>query len=1351
MNRNFVYLSALGLLLMAAGVQAANWDKAVYWDARCRTGWADDASSIAVRDGCVAAGYTLLDADQLKTWMAGHIADKALSVVVLARDNVPNTVVETVDASCTLRKYLDAGGKIVFYADIPFWDIAHTDGTWDNPQTGAQDAILGIGTALVWDSSNTVTITGAGAAWGLTATWASLRATPADKVSVVLATDNAGNAAAWVKHFVPGDWYRGFVRLYDRPGRPPVEDILRAAEYEGLTASAPAPASGTEEVTNPLFQWTPSPIAAMQDVYFGTDPEFGPATFKGRQQHSLYFEFAPLIPGATYYWRIDTVDGNGAVYTGDVWTFTVMPVKAYDLSPYDGALNRPLDTTLSWKAGNLAVDHDVYFGTDQAAVAAGDASVFKITQEGTGFDPNGLAVGATYYWRVDEVQSGDVKIAGDVLSFGTPSAGEHGALREVWTGIGGTAVSDLTNNPKFSGPANQVSVVPNFEAPLDVADNYGLRLRAWLTVPAAGDYTFWVASDDASKLYIGTDPFDVEQIAEVTGWTSSRAFDWEAGQRSAPITLDAGKYFLMALMKEGGGGDNLSAAWQGGPIPQQELILGGFLEPFDPVYADNPNPANGATNVAQRPTLAWAAGSKATAHDVYIGTDPNAVAAADPTSVDNYVGQVTETSFLLPDLAWGTTYYWRVDEIGEGGPWKGGVWSFTTAADVLMINAGQLTLDYDNSAEPFVSELVFDTVADWTANGISDLVLQFQGSSIDRMSQTGFGTTIISSRSGDIWGNSDNFRFVYKELKGDGAVIAKVISQTRPGTDWAKAGVMIRKNLDANASHGMMVVTPNKRRAFQNRPTTGGNSFSAHSAANAITLPFWVKLERAGNAVTAFYSADGVTWTQQPDTENTGGDKSANPITCDFDETVYVGFMVTSNNTGATTTVEYSDLAATGDVSAEWQLATVGPFIPGNDAAPVFVALEDAAGSMTMLSYPDGSKMGSWWTWKIPLSAFDVVDLKSVAKLHVGVGDLFTPAADGGGRVLFRNIRAIKPPTLPPVISSVVRANGQSGKRTDGSPINGSYDGNTTPVAMPAGGLKDGNFVFSDRKYPWSKVPAELIGAEYVLMFNNDKATSETDVTYTVTLSRAATVAVTADDRIPAEWSAIGSQQAAVDLVVAAFAAPGTFVDTGLNVAIHESATTDRVMSVYAAELPAGTYVFGIQNSDKNFYTIGAIGGPVDVTAPGDNIVGVPNNGNWPGGEYPALIIDNSKDTKFLHYSGATGPVGFCVEPFVGSTIVIGMTFTTANDSPERDPVKYELHGSNDGINGPWTLIAAGDIVDFAGATTWLRKTIGTTPIAFDNVVPYTNYKVMFPIVRSFGSANSMQIAEVELLGILAE
>jgi len=99
-------------------------------------------------------------------------------------------------------------------------------------------------------------------------------------------------------------------------------------------------------------------------------------------------------------------------------------------------------------------------------------------------------------------------------------------------------------------------------------------------------------------------------------------------------------------------------------------------------------------------------------------------------------------------------------------------------------------------------------------------------------------------------------------------------------------------------------------------------------------------------------------------------------------------------------------------------------------------------------------------------------------------------------------------------------------------------------------------------------------------------------------------------------------------------------------------------------------------------------------------------------------------------------------------TIVTGLTFTTANDAPERDPISFELSGSNDSIDGPYELIASGDIVDFAQEAEWPRFTKNETEILFENDVVYKYYQVMFPTVRDAASANSMQIAEVELLGV---
>ncbi|HMO66201.1 MAG TPA: PA14 domain-containing protein, partial [Verrucomicrobiota bacterium] len=99
----------------------------------------------------------------------------------------------------------------------------------------------------------------------------------------------------------------------------------------------------------------------------------------------------------------------------------------------------------------------------------------------------------------------------------------------------------------------------------DVLDNYGQRMHGFVLAPLTGNYTFWIASDDQGALFLSTDgnPANARLIASVNGWTSSREWEKEPNQQSEPIPLQAGRaYSISALMKEGGGGDNLAVRWR---------------------------------------------------------------------------------------------------------------------------------------------------------------------------------------------------------------------------------------------------------------------------------------------------------------------------------------------------------------------------------------------------------------------------------------------------------------------------------------------------------------------------------------------------------------------------------------------------------------------------------------------------------------------------------------------------------------------------------------------------------------------------------------------------------------------
>lgn len=139
-----------------------------------------------------------------------------------------------------------------------------------------------------------------------------------------------------------------------------------------------------------------------------------------------------------------------------------------------------------------------------------------------------------------------------------------GITRHLWTGVGGTAVTNLTSLTSFPASPNQTSVLTNFLAPQDFADNYGTRVFGWVHAPVTGSYQFYIHSDDNSELWLSTNesPDRKRKIASVPGWVTAGNWTGSPDQASVSIPLVAGRYYYIeALQKEGGGGDNLGVGW----------------------------------------------------------------------------------------------------------------------------------------------------------------------------------------------------------------------------------------------------------------------------------------------------------------------------------------------------------------------------------------------------------------------------------------------------------------------------------------------------------------------------------------------------------------------------------------------------------------------------------------------------------------------------------------------------------------------------------------------------------------------------------------------------------------------
>ncbi len=224
-------------------------------------------------------------------------------------------------------------------------------------------------------------------------------------------------------------------RIYDQALTPEdISIVMIGAGAEYPFASSPNPANGALHAdTWVTLSWRPGDFAVSHDVYLGesfndvNDATRASGTFRGNQTDTYYVAGFPgyaypdgLVPGTTYYWRIDEVNTAepNSPWKGDIWSFSIPPRTAYNPNPADGAEFVATNARLSWTAGFGAKLHTVYFGDNYDSV---DNAVGGATQSVTTYNPGPLQQEKVYYWRVDEFNPPNT-YKGAVWGFTTPGA-----------------------------------------------------------------------------------------------------------------------------------------------------------------------------------------------------------------------------------------------------------------------------------------------------------------------------------------------------------------------------------------------------------------------------------------------------------------------------------------------------------------------------------------------------------------------------------------------------------------------------------------------------------------------------------------------------------------------------------------------------------------------------------------------------------------------------------------------------------------------------------------------------------------------------------------------------------------
>jgi hypothetical protein len=429
-------------------------------------------------------------------------------------------------------------------------------------------------------------------------------------------------------------------------------------------AYSPVPANGTADVTSPLFQWTPGVGAVMHDVYFGTDPNFGPATFKGRQGFALYYAMDVLIPGAKYYWRVDEVEADGVtVSTGDVWTFTVRPLTALP-NPYDGrwAAAGPV---ASWAGQNARFVHRV-----RRAHQGGRRRWSRRRQAGRD--------------RGDEFRCQRYTRTGDHLLLARGCDGRRRrrapGRRVVLLDVrsrGRRPGADLGQPDSDRRPESGQDDAPNRlqlgrrPDPNIPVDNFSVRFVAELNVPFTGKYTIYEASDDGARTFLNG-----KQIA--AGWVDRGTTE----DASAELDLVAGeKYQIVMEYYENGGGAAAFLRWAGPGIPKSIIPQGALLPPQ---MAFGLTPGDGAVDVDGRAILSWSAATRRL-YSVYLSRRRTLVEARSERARSD----ARKPPLPRPNPSRGTTMYWKVDVVTADGTTIL-VWSRASASRTTTRPTGSL-------------------------------------------------------------------------------------------------------------------------------------------------------------------------------------------------------------------------------------------------------------------------------------------------------------------------------------------------------------------------------------------------------------------------------------------------------------------------------------------------------------------------------------------------------------------------------------------------------------------------------------------------------------------------------------
>ncbi|MDB4808228.1 PA14 domain-containing protein [Verrucomicrobia bacterium] len=1028
----------------------------------------------------------------------------------------------------------------------------------------------------------------------------------------------------------------------------------------------------------------------------------------------------------------------------------------------------------------VVVDNDTgrkINGSAPISLEAGKAYFIEaITKEGGGGD--NLAI--TWIRAGDDLPAdGALPISGDHLSPWLvqpppPSAVDNGdgtvtfethLAWEWWDGIGGAhPMENLTDNPRYPGSPDGATFAPSWNTRTALAggfegdgrENYGGRMSGVLTAPETGTYRFFIASDDHGLLRISTDadPANAVRVAEQTGCCNN--FTLDDGGLSGTVDLVAGnQYYMESLLKEGGGGDWMTVAWR---MPSEDIdsVPGGNQDGISgeyftgtvtvnenlPALSSSLSPGDGAVGMVPNPTFTLNVSNGATTLDadsVSISLDGNKLEhtategswsrsysvvsqefktysitassanlagssehTVSATFTDSAGTETThEASFTVTDnlvllAEAGTVKYIEAEDFNyDGGSWMtfeevgtGGAYDGLGAEmGVDLNNAGNNSPKY-RVIDPHPG--MTESMWDSGRNGF-DMDVDF------KMGWNGGGEWWNYTRD---FAEEDTYYHVYGRFSSGGGAIDNKLS----------------------------IVTSDATTADQTLEDVG--VFQGPATGGWNTMKFFPMTDSTGNL--GVVKIGGVTTVRL---SMMGGAMDANYLA--FVKAAvqsYPPLLVSTSPSGAADSsaviqavlkkrdIDLADASITvNGAAADVDVATDGDTITLTvSGSPSKLGNNDVSlsynGETTEWSYfyygdqytEDGLNLLASWDF----NEGTVDSVSGIEGVLVGGATLTDGSLDV--RAAGNSAMLVEDAVFMNIASAMNKLTVAFWQNSASIPSTSSFWA-YSPSTGSGGRAAQGHVPWSNGHIYWDT--AGCCGG---------------------------------DTRIEKLWEGDWSTWNHF-----AFVKNGDAKEIWVNGELHHSGSNNGVLPGDISRLAVGAMIDSATsqggnsaNSQIDDFKVFAqgltqdqiktlMGLPVDISAPGNAVV--PSSTEHPAGEHAGLAIDNDSSTKYLNFDKLD--TGLTIT--TGGGVVTGLGLTSANDAPERDPASFVLSGSNDG-GATFTEIATGDIAAFG-------ERFERQEVSFDNSTAYTTYQLVFPTVANADAANSMQIAEIELLGTAAE